>query len=103
MSEIKSLTALIPYTFDIPKSTVPLIGSFAHPLPFLGLVFSNILDPWLKDASWFTMEFDGNAGMPITSIYDRRFLNKVFIDQNLSLPTNKEKHEKIELLGLLCV
>ena len=103
MSEIRSSTALIPDTSSIPKYVVSLIGSSTHPLPFPGLVFSDIIDPWLKDASQFTMEFDGDAGIPITSIYDRRFLNKVFIDQNLNLPTDKEKHEKIELLGLLFV
>ena len=48
------------------------------------------------------MEFDGYVGMPASSIYDRRFLNKVFIDQNLSMPANKEKYQKVRFQGLLC-
>ena len=80
-----------------------MIGGFARPFPSLGLVSSNVLDPLLKDASQFIMEFDSDAETPITSIYDRRFLNEAFIDQNLSSPANKEKYGKIGLLVLLHV
>ena len=101
--EIGSSIASIPDTSSIPNLALPLNGSFAHPLPSPSLVSFHISNPLLKDASRFITEFDGDAGTAVTSIYDRRFLNEVFIDHNLSLPSNKEKHEKIGLLGLLRV
>ena len=35
------------------------------------------------------MEFDSDTGMPLTSIYDRRFLNEAFIDWQLSSADDK--------------
>ena len=101
MGEVGSSTTPIPDTSDIPHPALPLIESSYHPPPSPSLVCSDASNPLLKEASRFIMKFDGNARTPITSIYDRCFLNEVFIDQNLSLPTDKEKHEKIGLPGLL--
>ena len=103
MVEIRSLTAPIPDTFDIPNLALPLIESSARPLPSLGLVSPDVLDLLLKDASQFITEFDDDVGTLVTFIYDRCFLNEVFIDQNLSLLSNKEKHEKIRVIRLLCI
>ena len=47
------------------------------------------------------MEFDGDVGIPMTSIYDQRFLNEVCIDRHLSSFANKEKFKKVRLLGLM--
>ena len=47
------------------------------------------------------MEFNSDTGTPITSIYDRCFLNEAFINQNLSTTTDKEKYEKVGLPRLL--
>ena len=49
------------------------------------------------------MEFDGDAGMPLTSIYDKCFLNEVFIDRHLSFVDDKEIYKKVGLLGLMCI
>ena len=78
-----------------------MIGSSARPSPPLGLVSFVDPDPLLKDAARFIMEFDGYVGMPVNSIYDRYFLNEVFIDQHLSMPADKEKYQKVGFLGLL--
>ena len=47
------------------------------------------------------MEFDGHARMPVSSIYNWHFLNKVFIDENLSMPADKDKYQKVGFLELL--
>ena len=85
----------------ILETTLPLIGNFTHPPPPPSLVSSVDPNPLLKDASHFIMEFDGYTGTPVTSIYDWCFLNEVFIDGNLTTSTDKEKYQKVELLGLL--
>ena len=92
----------IPNSLGIPEAAIPLIGSSARPSPPPSLVSSGDPDPLLKDANHFIMEFNGYVGAPVTSIYNRHFLNEVFIDRNLSTSTDKEKYQKVGLLGLLC-
>ena len=69
-----------PNSPGILEVAFPLIGSSVHLPPPPGLVF--FVDPnrLLKDTARFIMEFDGYAGTPVNSIYDRCFLNEVFID-----------------------
>ena len=47
------------------------------------------------------MEFDDDVETPLPSIYDKRFLNKAFIDRHLSSATDKENYKSIGLLGLM--
>ena len=76
----------------IPKVALPLIGSSGCPPSPPSLVSSADPDPFQKDAAYFIMEFYGYAGTFVNSIYDRHFLNEVFIDQHLSMPADKEKY-----------
>ena len=69
-----------PNSPRILKVALPLIRSSVHPPPPPGLVSFVDPNPLLKDIARFIMEFDGYAGTPVNSIYDRCFLNEVFID-----------------------
>ena len=100
IGEILSSTTLIPDTSDLPKPALPLIESSTRLPPYLGLVSFNVPNPLLKDDSRFVKDFDGDARTSVTSTYDQHFLNEIFIGQNLSLPINKENHEKFSLLML---
>ena len=68
--EIRNSITPIPHTSGLPNPAIPLIGNSTHPLPSPGLVSFDVFDPLLKDANRFIKELDGDARMPITSIYD---------------------------------